>query len=128
MAGSSGWGLSISGLAETISLFEQLKISFDGDTVYLVGPSTEYAVYHELGTSKMEARPFMRPAAERVQANLSQYVKQISRSQGIPLTSEANVVKCAALAVEAEAKKIADQKDIRDTGETIASIKARKES
>jgi hypothetical protein len=124
----NGWGLSITGVAKVVSLFEQLQISFDGDTVYLVGPSTEYAVYHELGTSKIEARPFMRPAAERVQANLVGYVKRMSRSQGIPLTSEANVVKCAALAVQTEAKKIADQKDVRDTGQTIASIKAVKES
>lgn len=123
-----GWGMSLTGFDAVMDLLEKVRVNFDGDTVYLVGPSTEYAVYHELGTSKMEARPFMRPATERVRANMSMHVRQISSSQNISLDSEANIVKCAALAVQNEAKKIADQKDVRDTGTTIASIQAREVS
>lgn len=121
----SGWGMSVTGLSSVVDLLEQIKVNFDGDAVYVVGPATEYAVYHELGTSKMEARPFMRPAAQRVKANLGQYVQQVSNSQNIPLDSERNVVRCVALAVENEATKIADRKDVRESGTTIASIQAR---
>jgi hypothetical protein len=124
----NGWGISVTGIDAVTDLFEEVRVNFEGDTVYLVGPATSYAVYHELGTSKMEARPFMRPAADRVRSNLSMHVQQISTTQNIPLDSEANVVKCAALAVQNEAKKIADRKDVRESGTTIASIQARKES
>lgn len=123
----SGWGVSMSGLDAVTDLIEQIAVDFDGDTVYLVGPATSYAIHHEFGTSKMEARPFMRPAAKKVQANLGTHVRQISNSQNIPLDSEANIVKCAALAVETEAKEIANRKDIRESGDTIASIQARKQ-
>lgn len=35
----------------------------DGDGYVLVGSSMHYAVYVELGTSRMSARPYLRPAA-----------------------------------------------------------------
>lgn len=124
----NGWGVSLSGLDAVTDVIEQIAVDFDGDAAYLVGPATSYAVYHELGTSKMEARPFMRPAAEKVQANLRTQIQKISKSQSIPLNSERNIVRCAALAVEVEATKIATRKDIRESGDTIASIQAREVS
>lgn len=123
--GSGGWGVSLSGLSTTKNLLDRVRVQFDGTTTYIVGPTVEYAIYHELGTSKMGARPFMRPAAQRVGGSIERYVQQVSAAQGIPLDSEENIVKCAALAVEAEAKDIADAKDIRETGDLIASIEAR---
>lgn len=118
----SGWGMSVAGLASTIDVLEDLRGQFDGDTLYLVGPTVNYAIYNERGTSKMEARPFMRPAWRRVQANTETHVRRMSSSQGIPLNSEENIVRCAALAVQNQAKKIADRKGVRDTGDLIASI------
>ncbi|OYR79330.1 hypothetical protein DJ84_18420 [Halorubrum ezzemoulense] len=79
--------------------------------------------YQEKGTSKMEARPFVRPAAERVRADMANEVRRISASQGIPLISEAAIVRCAALAVQDRMKEIADRKGIRDTGQLINSIR-----
>ena len=116
------WGMKANGISQVIQVIEQVKVDFEGDEVRLVGPTTEYAIFHEMGTSKMEARPFMRPAAQRVQANLGTYLDQVASRQGIPLTSEENIVQCAAIAVRDEAKKIADQKGVRDTGATIESI------
>jgi HK97 gp10 family phage protein len=37
-------------------------------TSMIVAPHTEYAAYVEWGTVKMAARPYLRPAAERVRA------------------------------------------------------------
>ena len=34
------------------------------DTVEVIGTNVEYAPYVELGTSRMSARPYLRPAAE----------------------------------------------------------------
>lgn len=114
--------MSITGLGAAIDVLEDLKFSWSGDTLYVAGPTVEYAVYNELGTSKMKARPFMRPAAARVQADPVHHATQVAASQGIDISSEEGFVKALALAVQNEGKRIADAKDIRDTGDLIASI------
>lgn len=38
----------------------------DGGLTRFVGPHTEYAIYNEMGTYKMPARPFLQPAVEQV--------------------------------------------------------------
>lgn len=122
---SLGWGMRLAGVDTTVALLNRLRMEFDDGAIYVAGPTVEYAVYQELGTSDIEARPFMRPAAERVQANLSTYV---DRMIDVPLVeaSEDQLVRGAALAVQAEGKRIADAKDIRDTGALIASISIEK--
>lgn len=117
-----GWGTTISGLASTTDLFESIKSQWDGGTLYLVGPTVNYAIYQEDGTSSQKARPFMKPAAERVKADPKRYARQMASTQGIDISSEAGFVKALALAVQNESKRIADAKDIRDTGDLIASI------
>lgn len=123
--GSSGWTMKMSGMKAAQRALNDVSIQFDGSKVYVVGPTTSYAVHHELGTSKMGARPFMRPAAEKVRNDKSHWAQKVASSQGIPLNSQENIVKCVALAVAAEARAIATRKDVKDTGDTIASIQAR---
>lgn len=118
----SGWGMSITGLAETIDLFRQIQMQWSGDTLYVAGPTVKYAVHQELGTSSIEARPFMGPAAERVQADPETYAQEMAASQGIDISSRDGLVRALALAVQAEGKRIANQKGVRDTGALIASI------
>ncbi|WP_459191826.1 HK97-gp10 family putative phage morphogenesis protein [Halosimplex sp. J119] len=122
----SGWGTTIMGLDAVFDLFEEIKVQYDGGSVYVAGPTVDYAVHNELGTSKMEARPFMRPAAERVQADPERYAKQMASTHGIDISTEEGLVKALALAVQDQGKRIADQKDIRDTGNLIASISIQK--
>lgn len=124
----SGWGASVSGLASTIDLLEAVKVQWDDGTVYVAGPTVNYAVHNEYGTSKMEARPFIRPAAERVQADAKRYATQMASSSGIDISTEEGFVHALALAVQNEAKRIADAKDVRDTGDLIASITIEKVS
>lgn len=118
-----GWGTTVTGFDAVAETLGELKVNFDGDAAYIAGPTVDYAIYQERGTSKMEARPFVRPAAERVQNNLGSEIKRISTSQGIPLNSEENIVRCAALAVQSRMKEIADRKDVRDSGQLINSIR-----
>jgi hypothetical protein len=81
--------------------------------------------YHELGTSKMKARPFARPAAERVQANLESAIDQFL---DVPLVDadEDAVARAAALAVQREMQRIITRKDIIDTGTLRASVSIEK--
>lgn len=46
-----------------MSIFTSFK---DDGFVAEVGPSTHYAIYLEFGTKRMAARPYMRPAVDRV--------------------------------------------------------------
>lgn len=123
MPGKGGWGMSVFGISQAKNMLEDVRMDFDGDAVYVVGPTTEYAIYHELGTSKMAARPFMRPAMERVRANPIEHARSIS---GADMNSYEGIVRAVAMAVAAEARQIAREKKVRDTGATIASIQARK--
>jgi phage gpG-like protein len=115
---ANGWGMSLSGLVDAIDVLQQLKIEYSSDATYIVGPTVEYAVHHELGTSKMEARPFAQPAAERVQQDLEGKARPFLKGGG----GEEAIVRAVALAVEAEMKRIVKQKNIWDTGTLHASI------
>lgn len=44
-------------------------------TVWLVGPTVDYAVYVALGTSRMAARPFHLTAAQRLRSQLPDIIK-----------------------------------------------------
>jgi len=116
----ASFALTATGFDDVLGLFRNISTRFDGNTVYLVGPTVEYAVYLELGTSKMEARPFVRPAAERVQSDfglVSQFV-----DGGVLEVGEAGLVEATALAVEAEIVRIITQKNLIDTGAMRASV------
>jgi hypothetical protein len=116
------WGARVVGLSRVLDRFDDIRTRWDGDTLYLAGPQVEYAVYQERGTSSIEARPFMQPAAETVRANPSAHARQMASSQGFSINSQDDYVRALALAVMTEGKRIADAKDVRDTGDLIASI------
>lgn len=44
-----------------------------------VGPSVEYGLYQELGTSEMAAQPYLGPAVAEVRANLEQFADEFRR-------------------------------------------------
>ena len=45
--------------------------------LYWVADGVEYGVYQELGTHKMSAHPFMKPAVERVQQYLADLYRKL---------------------------------------------------
>jgi len=112
-----GWGLSVTGISSALEMFDSVKMRWNDDELYLVGPTVSYAVYQEQGTSSIEARPFMRPAAERVRSDPEAMLTKYG-----PQTPQAGPVETLAIAVQNEAKRIADRKGVRDTGTLISSI------
>lgn len=124
----SGWGTSLFGFANTVDVLRSIQMRFDDDATYVCGPTVEYAVWHEIGTSKMEARPFAKPAAEAVQANPEQRAQLIASAQGIDISTEDGFVRALALAVEREMKRIVKKKGIWDTGTLHGSITVEKVS
>lgn len=119
------WGTKLIGYTSVLETLEDLRVQFEGDTTYLVGPTVEYAVYVDQGTVKMDARPFVKPAAERVQADLRSKIDP--HLQGDPEDAqESELVRATALAIEAEMKRIITQKGAVDTGAMRASVSIEK--
>lgn len=77
--------------------------------------------YVDQGTSKMEARPFVQPAAERVQADLRGSVSEFLDG-GVIDAGEEGTVRAAALAVQREMQRIITQKGAVDTGTMRSSV------
>ena len=60
---------------DTGNLRNSITHQNDKDTVY-IGTNVEYAPYVELGTSKMRARPFLKPAVENYGEQYKDLLKQ----------------------------------------------------
>ena len=58
-------------------------VSVDGGRIKIeIGATMKYAVYVELGTSKMAAQPYIRPTYDFVVANLRTFLRDEVRSRG----------------------------------------------
>jgi hypothetical protein len=104
------WGTSLSGVGQTMQLLSSVEARFGSDAVYVVGPTAEYGVYVERGTSRMEPQPYIEPAVRSVQSDLDEI------TDGLVGTDE--MIRAIALEVERRAKKRAPV----DTGNLRASI------
>lgn len=62
---------------DTGKLRGSIQTSFSDDLHAEVGTNTEYAAYVEYGTSRMNAQPYMTPAAERNRAAFEAAFKQL---------------------------------------------------
>lgn len=109
-------GMELLGAAEAIQDFRRVRDMLGGpeneDVVYVVGTNVEYAAYVEFGTSKMEAQPYLFPAARRVARSPGQYVGSVD--------SLNDFIRQIALAIEREATREAPV----DTGRLQNSIEA----
>ncbi len=51
---------------DTGKLKNSITVEFPNQTKAIIAPHTEYAAYVEFGTHRQRAKPYMRPAAEKV--------------------------------------------------------------
>lgn len=61
---------------DTGTLKRSITHEFRGKHTVAVGSNVEYAPYVELGTSKMSARPYLRPALEANRREIRRLLKQ----------------------------------------------------
>jgi hypothetical protein len=104
-------GMSVTGVDDAIGAFRSFKTRFGEDVVYVTGTNVEYAVYVELGTSKMEAQPYLLRATREVMAAPEKHINS---------TTTAGICRDLALAIERLAKKYAPVK----SGNLKGSIQA----
>lgn len=109
--------MKMRGLTSVLDALESLRDEWLLDDTYYVTAEADYAKYVEYGTYKMQAQPYMRPAARRVRQNMDVHL------QTGAVRSGDTAVAAVAEAVESEAKRIVPV----DTGNLKNSIKTYKE-
>lgn len=91
---------------------------------WYVGTAVSYAVYVEFGTSKMDARPFFRPALVDAKRDLSAFVRENTKKTLQQIDSPSELVRVIAYALERRVKEIITEKGLIQTGTMRASVKA----
>jgi hypothetical protein len=121
----SDFSLGLDGLEARIEELEDLADDVQTVTTYTVGSGVEYAVYLEFGTSKMDAKPFFRPAINEVRAQgVEGFVAHNTKTSVDALPDIDAVIKVLALALERRVKEIVTEKGLIDTGTLRASVLA----
>lgn len=121
----SDWSLGLDGLEAAISRLEELESDVETLSAYTVGTGVEYSVYLEFGTSKMDAKPFFRPAINEIRIQgVEGFIRHNTRTTADRLETADDVIRVLALALERRVKEIITQKGLIDTGTLRASIVA----
>lgn len=121
----AAFDLELDGFAETLEELERLEERFADDSTWLIGTRVEYAIYLELGTSKMDPKPFIRPALAEVRMQgVDGFIDHNTRTDVDDIDSTPELIRTLALALERRIKQIITAKGLIDTGTLRASIAA----
>lgn len=119
------FSLDLDGLEAAINRLDELEDDVQTLTTYTVGSGVEYSVYLEFGTSKMDAKPFFRPAINEVRAQgVEGFIAHNTGTSVDALPDIDAVIKVLALALERRIKEIITDKGLIDTGTLRASVLA----
>jgi hypothetical protein len=117
--------LNLDGLEAAINRLDELEDDVETLTTYTVGTAVEYSLYLEFSTSKMDAKPFFRPAINEVRAQgVDGFIAHNTRTSVEALPDADAVIRVLALALERRVKEIITDKGLIDTGTLRASIVA----
>lgn len=109
---------------ELVEALEDLQQQASGGGSYYVGTAVEYSVYLEVGTSKMDPKPFFRPALNEARRDLESFIAR-NTSKGVgDIETARELVRTVAFALERRVKEIIAEKGLIDTGTLRASITA----
>jgi len=95
----------------------------DAGSVY-VGTAVSYSIYLEYGTSKMDPRPYFRPALAEAKEDLTGFIRDHTDTTAAAIGSADRLVKILGLTLERRVKEIITEKGLIDTGTLRASVLA----
>ncbi|QLH82463.1 hypothetical protein [Halosimplex pelagicum] len=116
--------LMVEGIEETIEELERLEERWTGGGPWVVGTAVEYAVYLEFGTSKMDPKPFVRPAIHAYRSNLQAAIAADTNTTLDAIGSAEELVQTIAYGLERRIKRIITAKGLIETGTLRASVQA----
>jgi hypothetical protein len=114
----------INGIVSLREEFDDRIEDWSGGGTVFVGTAVEYSLFVEFGTSKMDARPFFRPAINDARTDTAGFLSRNTQTSINEIDSAERLVRTLALAVERRVKEIITQKGLIDTGTMRASIVA----
>lgn len=120
----SDFSFDLNGIGDLQEEFADEIEDWSGGGSLFVGTAVEYSVYVEFGTSKMDARPYFRPALAEAKADLKGFIRDHTDTSISAIKSADRLVKTVALALERRVKEIITDKGLIDTGTLRASIRA----
>jgi hypothetical protein len=125
----SGFDFDIRGIdAHQRELREQQEKWSKPSGTWHVGTAVEYGVYLEFGTSKMDPKPFFRPALAEAERDLAEFVRSNSKKTLSQVDGPRELVKTVAFALERRVKEIITEKGLIESGTLRASVQAVKGS
>lgn len=107
------FGFELLGKSSVLSALDDLLSAWTVDSEWYVVAGADYAPYVEYGTYKMQAQPYMRPAAKTVGSQMDGYMDRVQTAD--------EAQRAVAKAVEEEAKRIVPV----DTGHLKNSIETK---
>jgi hypothetical protein len=119
------FSLDLDGLDETLRELEDLEDDVETLAEFTVGTGVSYSVFLEFGTSKMDAKPFFRPAISEVRSRgVEGFIAENTGTTVDALGDAGDVLRVLALALERRIKEIITDKGLIDTGTLRASVVA----
>jgi hypothetical protein len=119
------FSLELDGLDGAINALRELERDVETLTTFTVGTGVSYSVFLEFGTSKMDAKPFFRPAISEVRSRgVEGFIAENTGTTVDALGDAGDVLRVLALALERRIKEIITDKGLIDTGTLRASVVA----
>jgi len=119
------FSLTLDGLDEALRALEDLEDDVSTLATFTVGTGVSYSVFLEFGSSKMDAKPFFRPAISEVRTQgVDGFIARNTRTSVEALPDADAVLRVLALALERRIKEIITEKSLIDTGTLRASVVA----
>ncbi|WP_226479165.1 hypothetical protein [Natrinema amylolyticum] len=119
----TSFDFDIKGLEEHQRQLREERDKWAGDGgKWHVGSAVNYAVYLEYGTSKMDPKPFFRPALAEAEQDLSAFVRDNTKKTVSQIDGPKELVKTVAFALERRVKQIIKEKGLIDTNAMRASV------
>jgi len=120
----SDFDLDLDGVGSLQEEFGDRIDDWSGGGSVFVGTAVEYAIYLEFGTSKMDPRPFFRPAVAELTADIDGFLDTHTETSVDTMTSAEELVEKIGLALERRVKEIITEKGLIESGTMRASVRA----
>jgi len=109
---------------ELVETLEDLQEEVGESGSFFVGTAVEYSVYLEFGTSRMDPKPFFRPALAEARRDIPGFVRDNTRKTIEEIDSADELARTIAFGMERRVKEIITEKGLIDTGTLRASVRA----
>lgn len=120
----SEFDVQVSGLASIRQDIEDIEDDIEDPNNYYIGTGVEYSIYLEFGTSKMDAKPFFRPAVAEASRDPDSFIQRHENVSPEAIDDINTYLTVLALAIENRVKEIITKKGLVDTGTLRASVLA----